>query len=238
MTGLSLPRRWLKHIHPEGIPWPGSAVYNLASSTRVFQRHYALVADDIAEHCAAGDLLDIGTGPGWLLLALRKAHPRLTPAGLDVSPAMVAKARVNMARAGLSETIRIVEAKSSSLPYPDEAFDIVVSTGSIHHWKEPAAGLTEIYRVLKPGCPALLYDIVSDTPAPVFREAARHFGPLQMWLLWLHAFTEPFYSRQAYEELIQGTPFRHGETRFVGVLCCLRLRKPSLEEMRRAEQSR
>jgi ubiquinone/menaquinone biosynthesis C-methylase UbiE len=37
------------------------------------------------------------------------------------------------------------------LPFADERFEVVVSTASIHHWKDPDRGLAEIYRVLKPG---------------------------------------------------------------------------------------
>jgi len=37
---LSLARSLLKILHPEGIPWPGTAFYNKVSETDLFQRHY------------------------------------------------------------------------------------------------------------------------------------------------------------------------------------------------------
>jgi hypothetical protein len=43
--------------------------------------------------------------------------------------------------------------------------------------------------------------------------------------LWLHAFEEPFYSQKAFGLLAQPSLFRKGETRFMGVLCCLILKK-------------
>ncbi|MBE3143709.1 MAG: class I SAM-dependent methyltransferase [Planctomycetes bacterium] len=49
------------------------------------------------------------------------------------------------------------------MPFPDRSFDIVVSTVSMHHWKQPEACLNEIYRVLKNNSYALIYDLVSDT---------------------------------------------------------------------------
>jgi SAM-dependent methyltransferase len=48
----------------------------------------------------------------------------------------------------------------ASLPFPDASFDAVVSTFSLHHWSDPARGLSEIYRVLRPGGVARIYDLV------------------------------------------------------------------------------
>lgn len=139
---------------------------------------------------------------------------------------MVAKAQENVAAAGLAERIDVWEGSASQLPFADESFDAVVSTGSIHHWKDPVTGINEIHRVLAPGGCALLYDIVSDTPRDVLRQTAREFGRFKMWMLWLHAFEEPFYNRANFSLLADSTAFGKGETRFVGVLCCLTLRKP------------
>jgi len=83
-------RQFVKRLHPEGIPWPGSVLYNALSSTRVFMRHYELVAHDVARYGAAERILDIGTGPGHLLSALRKTFPNTQLVGVDISPAMIA----------------------------------------------------------------------------------------------------------------------------------------------------
>lgn len=173
MARLSPARRLLKIFHPEAIPWPGSTFYNAISKTSVFQRHYELIAKDILNYCSEGRLLDIGTGPAWLLMKLHQQSPRLRVIGLDASPTMVAKAQKNMAIAGLSDIIEVKEGKANHMPFADSYFDIVVSTGSIHHWKEPTACLNEIYRVLKHGGYALMYDLVSDLPLSILKERAR-----------------------------------------------------------------
>ena len=46
----------------------------------------------------------------------------------------------------------------AALAFPDRSFDLVVSTLSMHHWADPAAGLAEIGRVLRPGARALIWD--------------------------------------------------------------------------------
>jgi ubiquinone/menaquinone biosynthesis C-methylase UbiE len=225
MAKLSPGRRLLKRFHPEGIPRLGAILYNALSGTSVFQRHYKLIARDILGDRAEGSLLDIGTGPGRLLLELHQLSPGMRLVGIDISPSMVVKARQNMADAGLSEAIEIKEGNASQIPFGGDSFDIVVSTGSIHHWKDPLAGLNEVHRVLKPGAYALMYDLVSDTPKSILKEMAREFGRWRVSLFWLHSFEEPFYSRRNYESLAGPTLFQEGQTRFVGLLCCLILKK-------------
>jgi ubiquinone/menaquinone biosynthesis C-methylase UbiE len=225
MARLSPMRRLIKIFHPEGIPWIGTVFYNALAGTSLFQRYYDVVAQDILSYGPKGRILDIGTGPGWLLVKLHQHAPRLQITGLDTSAAMVAKARKNMALVGLAGKIEIKEGNASHLPFADNSFETIVSTGSIHHWKDPIDGLNEIYRVLKKGGRALIYDIMSDTPQPVLKDVAREYGRLKTMLFWLHAFEEPFYSRNAFEQLAQPSLFKQGRTRFVGLLCCLILKK-------------
>jgi len=225
MALLSPARRFLKIFHREGIPSPGTVFYNAISKTSLFQHHYELIAKDILSYCSEGSILDIGTGPGWLLVKLYHESPRLRLTGLDASPSIVARARKNMAKAGLSGVIEIREGNASHMLFSDNSFDAVVSTGSIHHWKDLTACLNEVYRVLKPGGFALMYDLVSDTPAAVLKETAREFGRLKMLLLWLHSFEEPFYSGKDFELLARPTLFKEGRARFVGLICCLILKK-------------
>jgi ubiquinone/menaquinone biosynthesis C-methylase UbiE len=225
MAKLSFWRRQLKRIHPEGIPWPGSFFYNALSGTAIFQEHYELVAKDILNYCAQGSLLDIGTGPGWLLVKLHQQAPSMQLVGIDSSPSMVTEAQRNMVKAGVSGTIEIKEGNASQIPFDGDSFDIVVSQWSIHHWKHPVEGLNEVYRVLKPGGYALMYDLVSDTPAGALEEIGRKVGRFKIWLFWLHGFEEPFYSRENYEALASSTLFKEGRTQFVGILCCLIMKK-------------
>jgi len=218
-------RRFMKIFHPEGIPAPGTKFYNLISSTKIFQHHYELIAKDILSFSSEGSILDIGTGPGWLLLKMHEISPELKLTGVDISPSMVAKARSNIAAAGFSQKIEILKADAVRLPFDDDSFDIVASTGSIHHWKNPVAGLNEVYRVLKPGCHALMYDLATDTPSSILNDSAHKFGRLRMLIFWLHSFEEPFYSQKSFEEMSRATLFKQGTTRFAGLLCCLILYK-------------
>lgn len=225
MNRLTPLRRFIKLFHPEGIPWPGSMVYNRISATGVFHEHYSLVAQHIRNYCSAGYLLDIGTGPGRLLVALHNTSPDMRLAGIDISRAMIAGARKNVKSSGLHGVIEIREGAAAMIPFPDNTFDIVVSTGTIHHWKDPIRGLNEVYRVLKGGRYALMYDVVNDTPSHILEQMEHKFGRLRTAFFWIHALEEPFHSVVSYERLAEDSLFGKGEIRFVGILCCLILKK-------------
>ncbi len=226
MRRFPLVRKLIQKFHPEAIPGIAAALYDIAGKTRYFRRYYEIMAGDISEFCSAeGSVLDIGTGPGRLLIELHKRRSGLRLTGIDLSAAMVSLANRNIAKAGLVHAIRVCEANAAHMPFPDDSFDLATSTGSIHHWKDPVLGLNEVFRVLKPGGHALMYDIVSDTPAQVKRQVIHEFGRLTAALLWIHAFAEPFYTCESFEALARSSAFEQGRIRFAGMMACLALTK-------------
>ena len=73
---------------------------------------------------------------------------------------MVERANSLVARCGVAERVEFRVGDVASLPFPDASFSAVVSTFSLHHWQDPAKGLEEIYRVLRPSGIAQIYDLV------------------------------------------------------------------------------
>jgi ubiquinone/menaquinone biosynthesis C-methylase UbiE len=226
----SLWRRLIKKIHPEGIPWPGSILYNALSSTSIFLKHYELVANDIAGYGKTASILDIGTGPGQLLFALRKVIPDARLVGVDISSAMIEIAQQNINAYGRDSRIEVKRAGANALPFEDGTFDCVVSTGSLHHWKDPVHDLSEAHRVLKTGGIALIYDLVREMPKPVCDDVRERFGSFRLALLWLHSFEEPFLNAGEMEALGRQTDFLVEGTKYTGALCCLVLKKTAVSE--------
>jgi ubiquinone/menaquinone biosynthesis C-methylase UbiE len=218
-------RRFVRKAHPEGIPWAGVPLYDTLSRSGIFMEHYGLVARDVERYFRGGRLLDIGTGPGRLLACVRKAVPRAEIIGIDISPAMAVRAAANVARGGCAGEIAVVAASATALPFADGSIDCVVSTGSLHHWKDTGRGLEEMHRVLKRGGYALLYDIVRKLPDDVAKRNREMFGRFRVLLLWLHSFEEPFYTVEEMASLAVTSPFLAGEVHFTGALCCLVLRR-------------
>ena len=221
----STAKKLLRKIHPQGIPGPFAHLYDLLSRTFGFQYSYELIARDAASTCSRGRVLDVGTGPGRLLHHLHRCAPELELTGVDISTAMVKKAEANLKKSGLAGKARVMYGASHGLPFPDAYYDLVLSTGSIHHWVEPVKGLNEIFRVLKPGGRALIYDIVNDAPRSVLRAAGKEIGRFNVALLWLHSFEEPFYSSRDFQALGAQSDFRRARLGFIGVFCRLKMEK-------------
>jgi len=157
-------KRILKSFHPEGIPWPATILYNAISSREILKQHYELVARDVLQQGQIESILDIGTGHARLLIALQKFLPDAKLCGVDISDAMLATAERNLKRVSPNGKTELKVCSAENLPFDDETFDCVISTGSLHHWKHPIAGLNEVYRVLKEGHCALIYDLVRKLP--------------------------------------------------------------------------
>jgi ubiquinone/menaquinone biosynthesis C-methylase UbiE len=215
----------VERIRPEGIPWPGSVIYNALSRGFIFQAHYGLLIEQIAALRNEGALLDVGAGPGWLLIRLHAKCPAMRLAGVDISSAMIAQARKNIAASDAAGHVEMQVGSAAKIPFADAGFDLVVSSISAHHWRDAAGALNEIHRVLRPGGRALIYDLVKVLPPEVRREAVRRFGRLRIALLWPGMYEEHFYSADDLVSLARASRFRDGRTSYAGVLCRLEMVK-------------
>ena len=116
------------------------------------------------------DVLEVGCGPGWLLGDMLAAGYQCR--AVDASPQMVAAARKTLGRRTFGTRADIVvQARVQQLPFPDAAFDSVVSTFPTPYIADPVA-IREIARVLRPGGRLIIVQGASLLPR----------GPL-LWLL-------------------------------------------------------
>src|SRR3989449_6820414 len=108
-------------------------------------------------------VLAVASGPGLVVCALA-AVVRHAP-GIDVTPAMIERARALAAEKGLGNVSWQV-GDVLPLPYRDGAFSLVVSRFAFHHFPEPRAVLAEMKRVCAPGGRVALVDVAaSEDPA-------------------------------------------------------------------------
>jgi arsenite methyltransferase len=112
-----------------------------------------------------GDIvLDIGSGSGTdALIAALKVGPYGKVYGLDMTEAMLAKLRANIAAAGATNVVPL-EGNAEAIPLPDACIDVVTSNGVLNLVPDKAKAFAEIARVLKRGGRVQIADIVVGSP--------------------------------------------------------------------------
>lgn len=149
--------------HDEEGRFAGENAERYAQRSRSLARFYRSTARSLVALAPdGGHVVDIGTGPGDLLLELATARPDLTVTGIDLEPDMVAIADRAARTAGLAPRVRALEGDVAALPLETDSVDVVVATLTLHHWPDVPAGLAEIARVLRPGGAVLIVDFGGD----------------------------------------------------------------------------
>jgi len=99
-------------------------------------------------------ILDAGCGPGDALVTLAGAvGPAGRATGVDLSPAMIGRARRRIQDAGLADRVELRVADAAALPWPDGSFDAAFASFTLELFDTPEipAVLGEWRRVLRPG---------------------------------------------------------------------------------------
>lgn len=203
-------RDYLARLEPEAIPFPFSRLYSWLTSSRMVRDYYDSVAAQVLERAPAGRILDIGTGPGRLPAAIASKNKYVHITGLDLSADMVKIASRLAAKQGLTN-VDFKAGSADELPFGDKEFDLVISTLSFHHWREPGKALDEIYRVLREGGEAWIYDMPKKVNPLVWEDMKKRYGFLAPTFMHFHTFTEPFYDEKTLGEIAAGSRFRKFE---------------------------
>ncbi len=111
-------------------------------------------------------VVDVGSGAGIdSLIAAKMVGPNGRVVGVDMTPAMLAKARQAGQEAGL-DNVEFREGFGESLPVLDGWADVVISNGVLNLMPDKSAALAEMARVLKPGGRLQIADILVEKAVP------------------------------------------------------------------------
>ena len=123
-------------------------------------------------------VLDLGSGPGLdVLLAARHVGPAGRVIGVDMTPAMLERARANAAKVGVSH-VEFREGRLEALPVESGTVDAVTSNCVINLVPDKRAVFAEIARVLRPGGRVVISDILLDgrLPSAVEKDVLSYVG--------------------------------------------------------------
>ena len=111
-------------------------------------------------------VVDVGSGGGIdSLVAARMVGPTGQVVGVDMTPAMLERARAAAEDSGL-ENVEFREAYMEELPVPDGWADVVISNGVLNLSPEKRKTLGEMFRVLRPGGRLQIADILVSRAVP------------------------------------------------------------------------
>jgi ubiquinone/menaquinone biosynthesis C-methylase UbiE len=209
-----------------------------AYSSAAAQAYLDKIDDTFVEHAARlvagrsrGRALDIGTGPGQIVLKLARRLPGWQFIGVDHSPNMIRQAKVGgrsfnsdisgQPAGALAPEARVqfFVADGNRLPFPSASFDLVMCNSVLHHLAQPQRLLAEIARLAKPDGALLIRDLRRPSrPAyPLHvRWYGRHYSGL-MYKLYC-ASVRSAYSVAELEALLRASPlagarvFRHARS--------------------------
>ena len=199
-----------------GMGMEGSVARWYEKTTRKDMAEFRKLADRLRAGLPQGaDVLEVAPGPGFLSIELAKGGQfRVT--GLDISKTFVELARKNAAGLGVKVDFR--EGNASAMPFAENSFDLIVCRAAFKNFSEPVKALQEMHRVLRPGGTALIVDMRRDTSMSAISEAVDRMGAglLNRWLIkatFRFVLIKRAYTRQEFEQMLAGIPFRKAEVR-------------------------
>ena len=189
-----------------------------AYSSAAAQAHLDAIDDTFVEHAARllagrerGRALDIGTGPGQIVIKLARKLTLWKFVGVDRSPGMIAQANSNLAAAGggLAGRVEFQVADGNGLPFPEKSFDFVMCNSVLHHLAEPEKLLSEMARLARPGGAILLRDLRRPGrlahPWHVWRNGRHYSGEM---LRLYRASVRAAYTLEELQRLLESSPLR------------------------------
>ncbi|NAS29580.1 bifunctional demethylmenaquinone methyltransferase/2-methoxy-6-polyprenyl-1,4-benzoquinol methylase UbiE [Flavobacteriaceae bacterium R38] len=119
----------------------------------------------IVENAKPDSILDIATGTGDLAINLVKTGAKKI-VGLDISPGMLEVGKQKVIDAKLNNVISMIIGDSEQLPFEENTFDAVTVAFGVRNFENLEKGLSEIYKVLKPGGTFVVLETSVPTKTP------------------------------------------------------------------------
>jgi demethylmenaquinone methyltransferase / 2-methoxy-6-polyprenyl-1,4-benzoquinol methylase len=184
-------------------------------------------------------ILDVATGTADMaLMAMKMLRPRKI-VGIDISPKMLEFGRRKIEKEGLTNFIELQDGDGETINFPDGTFDGVMVAFGVRNFEHLQKGLSEIFRVLKPGArlvvlefskprtPGIksLYNFYMGVVAP---QMARWFNQNKKAYEYLNESAKAFPDREQFLKILDQTGYSDTECKplSLGICCIYSGRKP------------
>lgn len=116
---------------------------------------------DLRAFNTSGRYLEIGAGPGLLAIVIAENNPHVNITAVDISPDMVAVANEYIRERKLQDRIRYLQVDVNDKNAIQELgrFDLVYSTFSMHHWKDPVTSISNLWGSVDDNGRLYIYDL-------------------------------------------------------------------------------
>lgn len=178
------------------------------------------------------DVLDVATGTGDVIFAMRRRWPHASLTGIDLSGGMLEIARKKLSEFPDERNITFIQGDCLDMPLDDDSFDLVTVAYGVRNFEDMVRGYREMRRVLKPGgvlCVVELSQPTSALPLLFYKGYTRGFIPLAGRLMsgdpraysYLHESIEAAPQRAAMTTLMERGGFRDcvWKSVFPGAVC-------------------
>ena len=115
------------------------------------------------------NVVDIGCGPGDVVIRLAKAAPQARITALDGSAPMIALARSAARAVGMDDRLTLLHTRIPGPPPASQSFDAVLSKDLLHHLPDPSVLWSEVKRLGRPGAAMYVMDLVRPDSADAAR---------------------------------------------------------------------
>jgi ubiquinone/menaquinone biosynthesis C-methylase UbiE len=164
-------------------------------------------------------VLEVAPGPGYFAVELAKLGTyRIV--GLDISESLLRIAADNATKAGVDVEFR--HGNASSMPFDSDSFDFIYCRAAFKNFSEPVRAINEMYRVLRPGGKAVIFDLRKDTSIGEINAAVdemrlgRINSALTRWIF-KHMLLKRAYLSNEFSQMASETPFGRCEIKPVSI---------------------
>ena len=130
-----------------------------------------------------GNILDVGCGPGDVMVRLAAARPSVRITAIDGSSAMIELARKAVRSAGLEQRITLLQGYVPGLPLEERSFDAILSKDLLHHLPDPMVLWSEARRLGRGGAAIYVMDLVRPESPQAAHDIVETVAPDELPIL-------------------------------------------------------